>query len=249
MNIPGIKVVNPNLSFRGNFQRNRPEHIIIHHALASSCTIQDIHRWHLDNGWAGCGYHFFVNKRGIVHSGRKVEWNGAHCPPLNRRSIGICLEGCYQEYKDQTDRDVPKAQLEALEVLVRFLMEKYNVPLEKVEPHSAYSQKLCPGNYFPWERFVENLKTGGEDEMEAYGVVYWSLDDMAAARRLADRMRCGTYSYFVASEKEVAKEVLVVGGDGFREDGTEIKGNYKLVSGQTIWETYRKVEAEIRSRR
>ena len=51
------------LDFLGSFRKdNKNEYIIIHHALAKNCTIEDVHRWHLDRGWNGCGYHYFIKK-------------------------------------------------------------------------------------------------------------------------------------------------------------------------------------------
>lgn len=158
MNIPGLEVINPSLSFRGSLRSNNPDHIIIHHALAKNCTIWDVHRWHLNNGWAGCGYHFFVNKKGTVFIGREVAWSGAHCPPLNSRSIGICLEGCYQEYKNQTDREVPLAQLNALVRLVSYLLDQHNIAVNNLRRHADFSTKLCPGNYFPWGILVNGVR-------------------------------------------------------------------------------------------
>ncbi len=241
MKMADLPIVNPNLTFQGSFAQNNPEHIIIHHALKSNCTVHDVHRWHLNNGWNGIGYHYFINKKGIVFRGRQDHQSGAHAPPLNRRSLGICLEGCYQEYKNETDRVVPQAQLEALITLVKLLMNRHDIPIEKVQPHSDYSSKLCPGNYFPWDKFIYIL--GGESELEDYAVIYFNLDDFPAACRLADRLKCGTFSYFVAKEREIAKLAFVVGGDG-----KDIKGSFKLLSGQNIWETYDKVEAEMRQR-
>ena len=206
----GPEIVNPNLTFQGNFARNVPEYIIIHHALKSNCTVHDVHRWHLANGWNGIGYHYFIDKTGIVFRGRQDHQSGAHAPPLNRRSLGICLEGCYQEYKDQTDRNVPGAQLEALEVLVRFLMGKYGVPIEKVEPHSAYSQKLCPGNYFPWRTFIENLKTGGE-EVKGLIIIY-SVVDIFTVEELMQRTGYPVITRQAYQNDVKAEEIYIVGG-------------------------------------
>jgi len=164
------QIIDPNLSFRHtNFNRNTADNMIIHHALARNCTVWDVHRWHLDNGWAGIGYHFFVNKAGEIYSGRKIEWSGAHCPGggMNRRSIGICLEGCYQEYLNQTDRVVPQAQFSALVAFVQELMAAHGIPLSGIYPHSQFSNKLCPGNYFPWTGFIAALKKTGESRKTA----------------------------------------------------------------------------------
>lgn len=158
-----MKIIDPKLKFRGNLAMdNNPENIVVHHALKRNCTIQDVHSWHLANGWAGCGYHFFINKKGEVFRGRPDEAVGAHCPQesMNRRSYGICLEGCYEEYLDQTDRSVPPEQLDALVELVKFL----GVPSEKVFKHADFAQKLCPGNFFPWKEFKERLSAVPPEE-------------------------------------------------------------------------------------
>nr|WP_243240285.1 N-acetylmuramoyl-L-alanine amidase [[Clostridium] hylemonae] len=76
-------------------RRSATKLIILHHAEASNCTVQDIHRWHKNNGWAGIGYHFLVRKDGSIYRGRP-EWAvGAHASGSNSDSIGICFEGAY----------------------------------------------------------------------------------------------------------------------------------------------------------
>ncbi len=157
-------IIESNLEFNlpaKGFKLNDPKNIIIHHALAKRCTIWDIHRWHLDNGWFGYAYHFFVNKDGGIYRGRPDLANGGHTKEqnMNRKSLGICLEGCYQEYKNQTDTEVPSKQLNALIELIKFLMVHYAIPVEKVFPHHYFANyKLCPGNYFPWDSFIKKIQ-------------------------------------------------------------------------------------------
>jgi len=155
-----MKIINAKIKFNGTFGKNEPQNIIIHHALAKKCTIYDIDRWHKEKSWSGCGYHYFVQKDGRVYKGRSNLANGAHCEQqgMNKLSIGICLEGCYQDYANQTDKEVPKAQMDSLVALVKEIKSAYRIPLEKVFPHSHFAPKLCPGNYFPWDRFIGNIK-------------------------------------------------------------------------------------------
>jgi N-acetyl-anhydromuramyl-L-alanine amidase AmpD len=137
---------------------NNPEYIIIHHALAKSCTVKDIDRWHRQNGWAGIGYHYFISKDGFIYEGRQEKQHGAHCKQqrMNYRSIGICLEGCYQDYNNQTDKEVPQKQLKALINLTKHLQNKYNIPTNNVKRHHDFAPyKLCPGNYFPWDKYID----------------------------------------------------------------------------------------------
>ena len=53
--------------------RSKTSRTILHHAESSSCTADDIHQWHLDRGWSGIGYHFFVRKDGSVYQLMPVE--------------------------------------------------------------------------------------------------------------------------------------------------------------------------------
>lgn len=54
------------------------------------------------------------------------EQRGSHCKQegMNMKSIGICLEGCYQDYKGEGDKVLPNVQLEALSSLTKYLMKK-----------------------------------------------------------------------------------------------------------------------------
>ncbi len=156
-----MEIIQTDLDFRvQKFSKNIPEYIIIHHALAKKCTIEDVHRWHLQRGMWGFGYHYFINKEGNVFRGREDSWNGAHCRQqgMNFKSLGICLEGCYQVYSDQTEKHVPQAQLSALIQLVKDRMEKYKIDVGRVKPHRFFSpEKLCPGEFFPWDEFIRRL--------------------------------------------------------------------------------------------
>lgn len=59
-------------------RRTATRRIILHHAAAVTCTPQQVHQWHLANGWTGIGYHFFVRKEGTVYRGRPEDTVGAH---------------------------------------------------------------------------------------------------------------------------------------------------------------------------
>jgi N-acetyl-anhydromuramyl-L-alanine amidase AmpD len=147
-------IIDTKLEFKPISGKNTPDRIIIHHALAKNCTIEDIHKWHLDKGYSGAGYHYFVNKRGEIYKGRPDNVAGAHTKEqgINSKSIGICLEGCYEDYEAQTDKLVPLAQMNALKWLVG------NLNIKTIEPHNKYATyKKCPGNYFPWDKFIKEV--------------------------------------------------------------------------------------------
>lgn len=54
---------------------------------------ETIHRWHLEKGWDGIGYHYVIDEDGIVENGRPEYWTGAHVSGHNTDSLGICLIG------------------------------------------------------------------------------------------------------------------------------------------------------------
>lgn len=123
-------------------KRQATRRIILHHAAAVTCTAQQIHQWHLANGWSGIGYHFFVRKDGSVYRGRPEDTVGAHAGSNNYDSIGVCFEGSF-------DREqMPAAQKAAGKELVAYLKQKYGI--SQVQKHSDVNATGCPGGNFPF---------------------------------------------------------------------------------------------------
>ena len=79
------------------FKRNKTNRIILHHAQAKTCSVEDIHQWHLKKDWSGIGYHFLVRKDGTIYQGRPEDTIGAHAKGANHDSIGICAEGDFMK--------------------------------------------------------------------------------------------------------------------------------------------------------
>jgi N-acetylmuramoyl-L-alanine amidase CwlA len=63
--------------------------IVIHNVAHSSVTVDDIHRQHLENGWSGFSYHFFIKKDRKVYRGRPENTIGAHCEGYNKVSLEV----------------------------------------------------------------------------------------------------------------------------------------------------------------
>ena len=198
-----IKILDARLQFNSLSGSNTGQTIVVHHALKKICTIEDIHAWHLANGWAGCGYHFFVSKSGNIYRGRPIEIKGAHCKEddKNFTSVGVCVEGCYQDFTpttdlihysvsydalkyvdvfgvDQTDKEMPKAQFDALVELIKYICALKGITASgnTVEPHRKYATyKLCPGNYFPWSELIQAVTYSTE--------VQYALDALDSLHR------------------------------------------------------------------
>ena len=74
--------------------RTQTDYIILHHSgVKKRHTAEDIHQWHKNRGWAGIGYHYFINKEGEIFECRPRNTVGAHAIGYNNNSIGICFEG------------------------------------------------------------------------------------------------------------------------------------------------------------
>lgn len=137
-----INIIETNLKFRTLSTRKSTKRAILHHAEASKCTAEDIHRWHLQNGWSGAGYHFLVRKDGSIYRLRP-EWAvGAHAKGSNSDSIGICFEGSYMT------ETMPQAQINAGRELLSYLKGKYG--FDKVQAHRDVCSTDCPGTNFPF---------------------------------------------------------------------------------------------------
>ena len=141
-----MNIIETNLKFGALTNRKSTSRIILHHAEASHCTAADIHRWHLNNGWAGAGYHFLVRKDGSIYRLRPENKVGSHAKGANSNSIGICFEGAYMT------ETMPDEQKEAGKELVAYLKEKYGI--SKVQRHSDVYPTSCPGTNFPFDEIA-----------------------------------------------------------------------------------------------
>lgn len=160
-----MNIIEKTYTMNGTLQkRSQTKRIILHHAAAANCTADDVDRWHKGNGWTCIGYHFFVNKKGEVFRGRQEETVGAHAYGSNSDSIGICLEGNFE------NETMPEEQKRAGQELVAMLKEKYGIT--KVQGHRDVCSTSCPGKKFPFKEIVdgkvETVEESGEYEMKKY---------------------------------------------------------------------------------
>jgi len=112
-------------------------------------TAEDVHRWHLERGWSGIGYHYIIERIGKLIGGRPLYWEGAHAKGHNKNSIGICLMGT-----DEFDEH----QWSMLSYLITHLMLKF--PDAKVMGHNEISNKTCPN--FDVQQWVGEFKNKEE---------------------------------------------------------------------------------------
>ena len=147
-----MQIIETNLQFKGSLtKRDRTDYIVLHHADASRCTIQDVHRWHLQRGWIGCGYHYFCNKQGEIYRGRPYDTIGAHVLNYNSRSVGICAEGAYET------EQMPNEQKNAIIALLMELKKIY--PQAKIVCHRDLQATDCPGRNYPFDEILQAVET------------------------------------------------------------------------------------------
>lgn len=120
---------------------------------------RDINEWHKQRGWMSpsgisCGYHYIIRRNGTTERGRPDTEMGAHVKHHNSKSLGIVWVG-----RKQMDPRQEKTLL----VLLRGLMNQYNIPIDNVFGHYELdSGKTCPNIDMNWLRaellFVKEAK-------------------------------------------------------------------------------------------
>jgi hypothetical protein len=124
-------------------------HIVMHcTATPSSADIgaADVHRWHLQRGWSGIGYHFVIRRNGKVEPGRLIEKQGAHVRGFNAKSIGISLAGGVASDGKTPLDNFNDVQLVAARDLVLDLMATHQVPIDNLMGHNEVIAKITNGS-------------------------------------------------------------------------------------------------------
>ena len=143
-----LNIININYDWDGELiKNNKPNKIIIHHSAISELTPEEINDYHKSRGWTGIGYNYYIRKDGTIYSGRPENSEGAHTKGENSNSIGICLEGNFEE------EEVNEMQMESLLNLSYYISLKYDI--YKIMGHKDAYETLCPGRNFPL-KYVKN---------------------------------------------------------------------------------------------
>lgn len=183
----------PNLNWNGDLVgRNVTRKIIIHHAAVNTADVYAVHNLHLQNGWTGIGYNFYIRKDGSVYQGRGWNYQGAHTSDYNYESVGICCEGYYHHDENGYTQTPPNAQLSSLIKMVAWAMEKYGLTVDDIYGHYDLNATACPGNLFPLTEVknaaaayrnvalaCESLQSKGVIDTPEYWVnCYWQLANL-----------------------------------------------------------------------
>jgi len=129
--------------------------ITIHHTASrqvddDATALNNVYRAHVNNGWPGFAYHFFIAKSGNIYqvnAFEDVSWHDTR----NYDSIGVCLDGYF--HPDINEKPTQE-QLKSLKELLDWLCtENPQFPAShaNVYGHRERSSTACPGNeLFPY---------------------------------------------------------------------------------------------------
>lgn len=146
---------------RGHTRRSKTVSITIHHSDSHDVPAAEIHRWHLQRGWYGIGYHYVIRADGSIETGRPDWAIGAHAgAAANSESIGICLTGRFAQHKPA------EAQMKSLVWLIKHMEQTYGKL--QVKGHKDYLSTSCPGILFPWDDLKKRLEAGEVEKVKVY---------------------------------------------------------------------------------
>lgn len=117
--------------------------LIVVHCTASKCTSnltpEALDALHKRQGFAECGYHYYITKDGRIHYMRDITRIGAHAKGYNTPSIGVAYEGGLDANGKAADTRTP-AQKNSLTTLLHFLLLTY--PEARICGHRDLSPDL-----------------------------------------------------------------------------------------------------------
>ncbi|QAA31829.1 peptidoglycan recognition family protein [Clostridium manihotivorum] len=122
----------------------KPQMIVYHHTVEIGKTPEEIHQLHVNRGWAGIGYHFYIRKDGTIYRGRPENAVGSHAPGVNNIALGIAFEGNFMVEKPT------EQQLNSAIILSKYLVNKYGI--KELRRHKDVKPTTeCPGINFPFD--------------------------------------------------------------------------------------------------
>ena len=231
-----MKIIETNWDWQQELSNRASTYRIILHHAAATCTAKQVHAWHKARGWAGIGYHFFINKDGEVYRGRPIDKMGAHAGGYNNDSIGICCEGNFEIETMQS------AQKEAARQLVKLVREQYP-SIKLVQKHSDVNATACPGKNYPFD-YIAYGETDTDTDTDATPVYGICLPMLARGAMGEDTLilqkmligsgyscgRYGTDGQFGASTEQSVKDFQT--DSGILVDGIVGKQTWQYLFGK-----------------
>lgn len=139
-----VKIKETDLHFRDLSVRKTTKYIVVHHTgnpTDDDLSAAEIHQSHLQQGWAGIGYHYVIRKDGTIERGRPRQMIGSHAYNFNSVSIGIHVCGNFELAEPTAE------QLTSLSMLIAELCNIYGLVASRdvVVGHRDLIATACPG--------------------------------------------------------------------------------------------------------
>lgn len=136
-----------------NWSWVRPWHqlegLVIHHSVTKhEATPDDIALLHKARGWAGVGYHFIIDKQGVVYYVGDISTARAHVANKNEKFLGICMIGDFTKHLP-SDEQI----LSAHDLCKFFWFQTPSLPplkgWDQLFGHKDHQATACPGTSYP----------------------------------------------------------------------------------------------------
>jgi N-acetylmuramoyl-L-alanine amidase len=155
-----------------------PSGIVIHHTAvlpdedAPPKNKHQVDKYHATRGFEitcsghhyHVAYHYIILPNGRVQSGRPDLCEGAHAKGYNSY-LGIAMVGDFDSRDNPNGEKGPtkpsSKQIAALVRLCQRLMLQYKIPVTRIVRHSDVAATRCPGDRFPFQAFLRDLKAIG----------------------------------------------------------------------------------------
>lgn len=123
--------------------------ILIHHSVTKhDATPDDIALLHKARGWAGIGYHFVIDKAGVVYYVGDISTARAHVENKNEKFLGICMIGDFTKHLP-SDEQIKSAH----DICKYFFFQTPSLPTlkgwDQLGGHKDQQSTACPGTSWP----------------------------------------------------------------------------------------------------
>ena len=176
--------------------------IALHHMAHLTAGMDTIHQWHIQRGWKGFAYNYWIDFEGNVYECRGLNSGGGLFDPLNDTVLSVGFQGDYN-----TSKVMPKDQYDAGVDLIRHL--KQQIPsIDVVHGHKHWQANTsCPGEYFPLSEMLVDSSSGAIKDIDQ--AAPWAKEPVKKVVR-AGIMIGDSHGYFKPTELITRQEVAVV---------------------------------------
>ncbi len=140
---------------RGLRSTHTPNRITVHHTVSPArsngpSSIKEVQDWHFQRGWSDIGYHFLIDRSGVIYEGNPENRIGAHVGDQNTGNLGISFIGNFET------EQFPEVQKIAGARLIRHLATKHNITINRslVKGHGERASTACPGRNVNMDELV-----------------------------------------------------------------------------------------------